>query len=489
MRRLALAAALLQSPAASRAIEPSCVETFNWIVTQVERNYAGFTYKVTPATRQAYNAHTDSVRIVAAGAQGLSPCHNALVAWIAFFRDGHLAVNRRPTAADSAVAVAPDDTLAIVRRFASAPSRMLSEVAATASIMSPRPHDPIEGIWEAVDANYRLAVVPDSAKQGGFVAIVLRADGVWWRPGQIKAWITPVGERVYDVRYLRRDHQETRGQGIRLKANVAAMPLNAVWLRVTPQRRGDLRMTEYLAGQNTSIRLDVISRETAVLHLPSFDLRGAATIDSMVARNRALLERTPNLILDLRGNGGGSDFAYASLIPLLYTRPIVSAGTSFWASESHIAKYEDFLASGELNADQRVFVRAIVDSLKAHPGAFYTLPSDTVRMDSVRTFPRRVGVLVDRGCASSCEEFVLGARQSSKVTLFGSRTAGVLDFSNVNDFLSPGGVFELHCPSSRSSRLPASPVDPDGIAVQRAILADEVDVLGWIARQLSGKRR
>jgi hypothetical protein len=36
--------------------------------------------------------------------------------------------------------------------------------------------------------------------------------------------------------------------------------------------------------------------------------------------------------------------------------------------------------------------------------------------------PRRIAVLIDRGCGNSCEEFVLAVRQSFKVKTFGRPT-------------------------------------------------------------------
>jgi hypothetical protein len=55
-------------------------------------------------------------------------------------------------------------------------------------------------------------------------------------------------------------------------------------------------------------------------------------------------------------------------------------------------------------------------------------------------------------------------RQSANVKLFGRRTAGVLDYSNVRPQALPSGGRLLWYATSRSLRLPYLPVDAAGIS-------------------------
>ncbi len=77
--------------------------------------------------------------------------------------------------------------------------------------------------------------------------------------------------------------------------------------------------------------------------------------------------------------------------------------------------------------------------------------------------PARVAVLVDRDCASSCEEFLLAARQSFHVKLIGRNSEGALDYSNLRLHALPSGVRQLQYATSRSARLPQLQVDLGGI--------------------------
>ena len=90
---------------------------------------------------------------------------------------------------------------------------------------------------------------------------------------------------------------------------------------------------------------------------------------------------------------------------------------------------------------------------------------------------RRVAVLVDKRCGSTCEEFLLVARQSLKVKLFGQSSAGSLDYSNLRPFTLPSGKRLLMYATSRSLRLPQFSVDAAGIPPDQ-VLPVPVDAAG-----------
>jgi len=77
--------------------------------------------------------------------------------------------------------------------------------------------------------------------------------------------------------------------------------------------------------------------------------------------------------------------------------------------------------------------------------------------------PSRVAVLFDRGCGSSCEEFLLAVRQSFDVKLVGRPSHGSLDYSNLRPHELPSHERILWYATSRSDRLPDFPVDLMGI--------------------------
>ena len=98
--------------------------------------------------------------------------------------------------------------------------------------------------------------------------------------------------------------------------------------------------------------------------------------------------------------------------------------------------------------------------------------------------PRVVAILVDGGCASSCEQFLLMARQSRKVTIYGTNSGGVLDYGNVRSTQMPGSTLVLSRPIHRSRRLPNDPVDNIGIPPHVRIPDDVVLQVQWVLRTM-----
>ncbi|WP_289055783.1 S41 family peptidase [Carboxylicivirga marina] len=207
-----------------------------------------------------------------------------------------------------------------------------------------------------------------------------------------------------------------------------------------------------------------IDENSSMLRIPSFSWNSKQLIDTLILNNIKEITSKPILIIDLRGNGGGTDYAYQELLPLVYSNPYISKGVEYLASEGNINFFEKALEDGNIKEGREEETRILVDSLKANKGSFYQeYPNDTIVNDIKYTKPKLVGIIIDDFCASSCEQFILSAKQSNKTVVFGTRTLGVLDYSNVvpQDLLTKG--LYVRYPMTRSTRLPENPVDNIGI--------------------------
>jgi hypothetical protein len=211
----------------------------------------------------------------------------------------------------------------------------------------------------------------------------------------------------------------------------------------------------------------ILSDDTFLVTIPSFDLKYKAKIDSLMNQYDTEIKRRPNLIIDVRGNGGGSDPSYSSLIPYLYTQPYVMKGEEALATNEIANKWEAFIPKIPEQEEQlRSFCLEIVKKLRDAPnGTLVSMDEDkTVTLPEVFPLPSRIGIIINRGCGSTTEQFLLEARQSKKATLFGENSSGCLDYSNLVEFSLPSGKCNLMIPSTRSRRLPTEPIDNTGIA-------------------------
>ena len=196
-----------------------------------------------------------------------------------------------------------------------------------------------------------------------------------------------------------------------------------------------------------------------------------------------MLRTTPDLIVDIRNNGGGSDESYAKLLPLLYTNPMTRINSDIWSTDDNIRKFEAVAADTHYSSETREEMKALTGKLRQHIGEFVSSgDDDTVRMTPTEGAPERVIILINGNVASSAEGFLLRAVQSRKVLLAGQHSKGELDYANVNYLDSPGHTLTLGCPTSRSRRLPASPVDNIGVQ-PNILLPPEKDWIGWIAQR------
>jgi Peptidase family S41 len=229
-------------------------------------------------------------------------------------------------------------------------------------------------------------------------------------------------------------------------------------------------------------RPDLVARQLSVqtfyIGIGSFDESNAAAIDSLFRANSVLLRAIPNLVLDLRGNGGGSDFAYQPLTPLIYTDPVHGTGVDVLATSDNVRTWSALLDDKYITGWTRYSIQNTITAMKGHLGQLIAVSPDRVAtLREVRPFPQRVAVLIDGDCASTTEQFLLEAVQSSKVTLMGRHTAGILDYSNVREQPFDCLPFTLHYATTRSRRIDQGKgIDNTGIQ-PAVVLGDDVD---WV---------
>lgn len=241
-------------------------------------------------------------------------------------------------------------------------------------------------------------------------------------------------------------------------------------LRVSTPRPGPSRdRSADTAPDAGGLSLRFVGDSAAVLRLPTFRAQAKATIDSVVFSNLPRLLSVPYLVIDVTGNGGGSDASFQALAPLLYTGPLTFAPMERRASAGNIAYYEGELERTDLPPAQRAFYESALAAMRAADGDWTSSEPTTIALDLNNPYPRAVALLVDAGTASSAEELVLASAQSTKVTTVGRPTYGALDYSNLRPVRLPSGERTLMLPTSRR-------LWPDGFSVDAAGIEPAVRV-------------
>ncbi len=450
----------------------NCPEQFAFLTEKMATNYAGYRDKVNATTQPDFERHTVNYRVKTATATADTTCFRLLTEWALFFRDQHVQLSYKAP---------PDDPTAIRLRFAGAEKIRLDETATKAQLDQPG-RDSVEGIWEMQGGNYRVALLRQPTPLRDYAAVILRADSIWWMPGQVKFELKKAAQN-YTARFFMRDHT-IRELIARQQGNTLAFSGFSTWQRVYP---GDGKVRQ--AGPQQIFTLKKLNDRTVLLTVPTMNESVRRELDSLITANRPLLAATPNLIIDCRGNGGGSDITYYPLKPYLYTQPVTIDGMQLWATPDNADKFAQMGKDKNFPWTWRLYGRHTARKMRRNEGKFIgKTDQSTEKMKHALPYPQRVAVLIDGGCGSSCEQFILFAQQSKKTTLIGQNTGGVLDYGNLHFLTFPDGRFQLGYPTSRSGRVAAGRgIDNVGIAPTVRLTEKVGDWVDWAQQFLEEK--
>lgn len=171
-----------------------------------------------------------------------------------------------------------------------------------------------------------------------------------------------------------------------------------------------------------------LNDQTLYFYIPSFAVSYKILIGSILDADDVLLKQTPNLIIDIRDSRGGSDDSYSKIIPYLYTNPIRHIGMEIKATELNKEGYKSFVKMFEANNNKEMtdILQQIAHQMDTNLGSFFVPEGEElITIDSSYTklpYPQKVGIICDKNNGSTDEQFLLAAKRSSKVKLFGRTT-------------------------------------------------------------------
>jgi hypothetical protein len=217
-----------------------------------------------------------------------------------------------------------------------------------------------------------------------------------------------------------------------------------MWAREYPVQESDLG----LVSTQDPRRPVLLTRRngTVIIGVSSHSPQYKPVLDSLIARHAKDLRDAPLLVVDLRGNEGGSSWMSDSLLPYILSTDSLPARYPERAGGAMMLSSPDQIdyAKRAFGPDTSRFVRTLVERLTSNPGRFVPLEEPGTATSPrppipVIYGPRRVAVLTDGGTVSASEVLVLKALRSTRVTVIGEPTEGALDYqsTNVVRILSP----------------------------------------------------
>lgn len=439
----------------------NCEKEFLFIKNAVEQNFSGFNDKIKAVTKEAYDKKVDELLKLTHNKFAGDNCIFIISKYLDIFKSHHLGFygTSDPYKTDTDF-VSHRPTFKITDKEI---KRLKNSVS-------------WEGIYYSIyDSSYKIAVVKDPTPVHDYVGVLLDTKLQTWKKGTIKFEGKLVNDSLLTgLLYMRNQYPKLesfllwddnnriggdwRREGAPIKKNPTSSPSNEHFSTID-------------AKQLTS--------NTFYIRIASFDISYKPVIDSILNANETILNSAENLILDLRDNGGGSDDSWQGLIPYLYTQPIKAIGADLLATETTISAYtKKYLQNKDLPKEVANKISNKITRMEKAKGQWITNNADEIDSSfTLKLFPRKIAILINRWCGSSTEELLLTARQSAKVILAGENTIGNLDYSNVVEIPFSCYPYALVYPTTRSRRLDINEgIDNIGIAPDYR-LAESTD---WI---------
>ncbi|MGD8496798.1 MAG: S41 family peptidase [Gemmatimonadales bacterium] len=419
--------ARIQSASATPTCD--CAALLDMTIRKVEDTYVAYRLEVTDENRPAYEARKEASR-----RKALEPGADCLLVireWIDGFDDPHLFLLENPSFDEAQLdslartAVRTEWTETSLRRAFEA---------------DPDALDPIEGFWYEESGRYGIVRVEDAPAT--FHAVVLETSDEGWMPGEVKARFTRT-DGGYDVVYRVTDHSTRRYQARLHRGNYLTMPAIG-WAKTEPLPPGARPLDPVDPSAPT---IEALGDGVVLASIPSHGYGYRARLDSLVTVHADELLAARLLIVDVRGDGGGSSLTTQPLMPFIYAPPErddvpgPEGDPVILASADNLAYFSRWKSD-----DTPAWLLDLLARIGQHYGEVIPFqdPPDTTRSWVPGTWhetPARVAVLQDGGSGSAAEAFILFALHSRRVTTFGAPTRGMIDYQNV-------GIVRVGCPDA-----------------------------------------
>lgn len=455
-RLLFLTAVLFANFTFAQETKCSCSQALNQLIDKVENNYPGFDDKT--KDKESYNDFKTNLIGQSKSSDDLA-CQKILKKYTDFFKDPHLWVgsNNRPFASGNNSSA---EKLNIdIRDFQ-------KKVV--------KSNDDLEGVWST--DGYKIGIKKTNTNE--YVGFIIEASSNSWKAGDVKFKI--FSDRKFE--YLLGDKSKKYGKYKFFDKNILFFnEIDVALAKEISKPSVAFEQQEKRLKDLTGFSFKKVSEKTSILKLPSFEHHLVKEINKLIEDNKALLENSENLIIDLRGNGGGTTDGYQKLLPYISGKSIQHTGVEFFASQTFLNSLEKYKKNLGKDESTEVVDNQIA-KVKENLGRYFNHDEKgglnrVQKIDVAPKSPKNIVILANKWTGSSAEYLLYIAKQSKKVKLMGIPSYGALDYGNAiyTDFGCQD--YQLLLPTYKAMRLPEYPID--NIGIQPDIYLDQ-SVEDWM---------
>ncbi len=442
----------------------NCEAAFNEVVSKVDANYLGLRHKVIAGDTLEYIKTKSAYKAKAAMVEP-EDCTRFITNFLNFFKDGHLFVYESPK-------YSPEELNNYKHQIKSNKKDIGVIEARLKKVKSDLT---IEGKW--TDGISTIGII----KEGNvYNAYILSTTDSIAESGELKATFTPKGKR-FDLKQYRYNYGVVYSESGLYKdgtlLTVASTNGIKKWARLTSSFQREIGMIDQ--KDINQYRIIPIDEKTTLFSIPSFGV-DFMSFKKFIKENESVLNNSETLIFDIRGNTGGNA-VYFTFIEMIADQALLSGG-----EVGEVLASDDTRTYFERMSPYGAIFSKVAENIKNNIGKIVdgpVYPSDTLQL--VKNKIKNVAILTDNACASAAESFILHAKSvSSKITQFGSPTAGVIDYTSVNSVIIKAGgnqnIYFGYPTSSWSKSVPRVGYAKTGIIPDVAIDAKVKDKVAYI---------
>lgn len=432
-----------------------CSRVLDQLIVKVETEYPGFKDATKDASR--YGSFKNDL-LASLNTSNKRDCIDILKKYLGYFKNpGHLNIFKKGEGKIPQI-----DTIDI-------------DVAAFNEHLKATKDD-IEGIWTS--DGYKLGIV---RLDGDYVAFVISSKSKSWKPKEVKFKLKAGGEAIY---YWGDHTQENDTYSIYKYRIIHFNGIEASFVKEFSSPAVTREQTAEELNEVDGLYLKPISAKTLLMKIPSFNSAFTDRIKGILESKKRLLDRYDNLIIDVRGNGGGTSMSYKPIMPYIYTNPIRHLSGDYLVTRTLIdglSNWANNEADPIKDADEIRGVKSDIQRMEGHIGEFVPYSPEGLfgftTLGSTLARPKNVAILVDRKCGSATEMFLLDAKQCKKVKILGTPTGGAVDYVDVREFGLDCKDYDLYMPTVRMMRVSDYPLD--NIGIQPDIYMDRY-ITDWV---------
>jgi hypothetical protein len=422
-----------------------CKKDFAFVTNYVENHYAGFSYNVTSENSKQYEKHK---ALISEKMQKETPnqvgCLLLLQEFLQFFRDNHLMIwtNGGETIDEkSAEAIKKFKSSAVFLNR----ERIVFDSAAIWNRLA-QSEDAIEGIYE--NETYQVAVLRSPKTWRDYYGVITKSATNLWEKGQVKLEIKNIAPNSFQTALYLRNYS------LDIRKSDSENPVFDIFSglkKIYPNNnKAEKKVNFRAAPAGDWLQFKVLNDSTTYLHIKTFNGSLQSKFDSAYKKILPIIASKPNLLIDVRDNGGGSDNCWKKLAKYFYTKPFDYDTTDVFCTAEVIKRYEEYLARVQKDRKaygwrKAAFLKKRIRAMKKAPAGTFISAVDasvpaigklfinmkTYKQSKVYKLPKKVIIMYNKNSASAAEGLIINGLQSSKVLTFGENSGGYIAFGNV----------------------------------------------------------